>query len=122
MKTIYEFDWEITSKDGDVLDHDHFFNCNHKTSVAEAKKLLAMAGCRIDLSSLDPHGITKEKNEDGSHGQFVIVKNVLDDEGFLNDREWAYLNENNELDEFSDGSTVPQFVKKFFKLATELGL
>lgn len=116
MKTIYEFDWELTSKDGDILDHNHFFLFNHKTTIAEAQKQKLENS--IDLSSLDPNGISKDQQENGEYEQFVIVKDVWDDEGFSNDRTWAYLNENNELDEFCDGSKVPQFVKKFFKLAS----
>ena len=62
-QTVYEFDWELMSKDGDIED-------------------------------------------------------VWDDDGYNEYRTWAYLTENNELDEFDDGSKVPQFVQKFFKFAT----
>jgi len=114
---LYEFDWELLSADGgDVLDHNHFLSFDHKTTLAEAKKQLG--NYRIDLSSLDPEGISKEKEEDGAYKQFVVVKDVMDDyEGVIN-RDWAYLNERNELDKFCCGDKVPQYIKKFFNLVT----
>ena len=59
---LYEFDWELLSEGGDVLDHNHFLSFDHKTTLAEAKKQLG--NYRIDLSSLDPDGISKEKHTD----------------------------------------------------------
>tara|TARA_R100001244_G_scaffold130314_1_gene102372 strand:+ start:297 stop:662 length:366 start_codon:yes stop_codon:yes gene_type:complete len=115
-QTTYEFDWELMSKDGDIEDHDHFFSFNNKTTLARAKYEGLEAS--IDLNSLTAWGESKKKNEDGSYDQFVVVKDVWDADGYNEYRTWAYLNENNELDEFDDGSKVPQFVHKFFNFAT----
>jgi len=112
----YEFDWETMSKDGEVLDHNHFFSFDSKTTIAEYKK--QRGNSRIDLSRLDPYGIEKEREDNGDYSQFVIVRDESNEDDGLVDRDWAYLNEDNELTVFDGGTEVPKFVKKFFKLAT----
>tara|TARA_B100001250_G_scaffold383354_1_gene377236 strand:+ start:61 stop:447 length:387 start_codon:yes stop_codon:yes gene_type:complete len=112
----YEFDWETTSKDGEVLDHNHFFSFDSKTTIAEYKK--QMGTSNIALNNLEPYGIEKEREDNGDYYQFVVVKDVSNEDEGLADRDWAYLDEDNELTTFGRGTEVPKFVKKFFKLAT----
>ena len=112
----YEFDWECLSKDGEVLDHSHFFWCDSKTTMLEYKK--EMGNYRIDLSTLEPNGIDKEREDNGDYYQFVIVRDESNEDDGLVDRDWAYLNEDNELTTFGCGTEIPKYVKKFFKLAT----
>lgn len=112
----YEFDWETMSKDDEVLDHNHLFWFDSKTTIAEYRKQIG--NYRIDLSNLEPYGIRKEREENGDYSQFVIVRDEFNEDDELVDRDWAYLDEDNELTVFDGGIEVPKFVKKFFKLAT----
>ena len=113
----YEFDWECLSKDGEVLDHNHFFSFDSKTTIAEYRNESKQFP-RIDLSNLDPCGIRKEREENGDYYQFVVVRDESNEDDGLVDRDWAYLNEDNELTTFCCGTEIPKYVKKFFQLAT----
>ena len=112
----YEFDWETMSKDDEVLAHNHFFSFDSKTTIAEANKQDIKNS--INLRNLDPYGIQKEREDDGDYYQFVVVRDESNEDDGLVHRDWAYLNEDNELTEFDYGTKVPKFVKKFFKMAT----
>ena len=113
----YEFDWETSSKDDEVLDHNHFFSFDSKTTITEANKQDIKNS--INLRNLDPYGIQKQREDNGDYSQFVVVRDESNEDDGLVHRDWAYLNEDNELTEFDfSGTEVPKFVKKFFKMAT----
>jgi hypothetical protein len=68
----YEWDIETTDQNGDILDHDH------RDTYADA--------LRVSLLTDEPHNI-------------VLVRDVIDSDGDLTDRSWAYM----------DGGKLPEY-------------
>tara|TARA_R110000823_G_scaffold285177_1_gene403661 strand:+ start:596 stop:964 length:369 start_codon:yes stop_codon:yes gene_type:complete len=111
----YEFDWETVDKDDDIQDHDHFFGFDSHTTKREAKAQNLFGS--VDLNTLLPYGRTSS-DKDGEYRVFVLVRDLWEEDEGVIDRAWVYLNKDNELTQFFDGSKIPAFVKEFFKIAT----
>lgn len=99
-KVTYEWDMEIAYDYGDIIDHHH------------ADKLKD-----LKCYENDPHRSFDEikGRQEPAHLRLVLVRDTWDEWG-LDEREWAYLNEDGTMpDTFDCGAKVPKRFKQEFE-------
>lgn len=94
----YDYEWvaEVIAEDEGIV--PEFFE---KDKATEAKE----------------YGDEELKDADVIRIDYALVKNYLDADGYMDDREYAYVKDGQLPAEFPDGSKVPQ---KYLKMAKKV--